>query len=825
MKVNDYFYPIATSTDGFDLTRRIDSQCYSDMPDGLEQSICYSKSQSPLHPFHNVMCINWASEKTNDGDPASPSVQKFYVEKELIKIALQQSELDHPDTGMRGNVETACGTNIIMSKKYDSNADYHPLYRGMNWWNIVGRLSVCYCGPMSAPTKEDTYVIPYDEKYHYCSFDHFRRLVRENPGRRYILLQVFIEDVSCATADGQTKTYYIRPLNLNKETLSKWTTSHPSDSDLVQESMYHYATGTRQDVLGGVAFSAYDDGYDHQTNGLVDNCWPVWNYGYGNSGRTASVGSVNSSTGRPNYGANLIYGIAEDDLQKFHIVRVFKEATNNWEGWSLGMLFYNTVDTEANFSYLLSKAACYGILFNINWKTPNDVWTSSFENKPQNVDGMIIPLMEENGCYNGRYEVGSALLPATIGGLTKVLLEGDKNSPWELNGSNNPIPEDGSEPNIEDNEAEPDKGQNDQKPLKETEMGDPSYKTYGIFTRTFMLNKTNVQELSEKLTTIDETGMEQVLEGLAMWGTDPINALIDLRLYPFDVRTGNHPSSAQHLYLGAYDTEMLLDEFTDQSTGELYLGHFVLPKILGNFLDYEPYTQIKLYIPYVGEVELTPSLFVNKDISVKMYVDFMTGACTAVVFADNKAMLYKQGVIGISMPMTANDAAQQANGIIGNLVGAVGKGIGAVVSGATGNLGAAVTQGISATSDIFNMIQSANKVEWEQTGTPSPSTSLYLPQYCYLTIIRPKSPLWGYGTPNGTPSIDKALYGEAQGFATAETLKVGELNNGICYGKLGILQQTGNEPIMLDTEKEEIRKIVNSGFYLSDLTFNIVPPV
>ncbi len=35
MKVDNILYPVVTSTDGFDLTRRINSQCYNAMPNGL----------------------------------------------------------------------------------------------------------------------------------------------------------------------------------------------------------------------------------------------------------------------------------------------------------------------------------------------------------------------------------------------------------------------------------------------------------------------------------------------------------------------------------------------------------------------------------------------------------------------------------------------------------------------------------------------------------------------------------------------------------------------------------------------------------------------
>ena len=73
-------------------------------------------------------------------------------------------------------------------------------------------------------------------------------------------------------------------------------------------------------------------------------------------------------------------------------------------------------------------------------------------------------------------------------------------------------------------------------------------------------------------------------------------------------------------------------------------------------------TSVLLFLPYCGAVELNPAEVMYRTIRAYYYVDFQSGACTAVVELQGDAGWYmiasKTGQIGFLLPMTATNAGQ-----------------------------------------------------------------------------------------------------------------------------------------------------------------------
>lgn len=67
-----------------------------------------------------------------------------------------------------------------------------------------------------------------------------------------------------------------------------------------------------------------------------------------------------------------------------------------------------------------------------------------------------------------------------------------------------------------------------------------------------------------------------------------------------------------------------IKRFKYVSLGQIYYN-------VESFLDLEPYTQLKLYLPFLGYVELNPNDVINKYIQIRMLVDFSTGDTTYFV--------------------------------------------------------------------------------------------------------------------------------------------------------------------------------------------------
>ena len=347
-------------------------------------------------------------------------------------------------------------------------------------------------------------------------------------------------------------------------------------------------------------------------------------------------------------------------------------------------------------------------------------------------------------------------------------------------------------------------------PVKEMPLSNPTLSPIGMFNRTFVMRGAAVKQLSNYLSTTDDSTYEAIIQGLKLFGANPMNALIDLRLYPFDVKSLPSVSSTQQdIILGRENTQVEGYLMNTSSTVILDLGAIYIKEKHHSFLDYEPYTKINLYIPYIGTIEILPSVFMNRTLTVKVIVDFVTGAATAVVYCNGIPMIYQNGIIGISIAMTGDNAAEYANGIVGNIVGAVGSAAGAVANFATGNVMGGVKETVNAVSSGFDALNSVNDVQFQQAGSNSPLCNTMTPQQCYITVARPKKIF---------DDRDAELsYGFVNGFATSEIKTISTIGTGIVYAKLSSLgsNTSGTEPSPTPQEVDMIKQALNNGFFVT----------
>lgn len=181
------------------------------------------------------------------------------------------------------------------------------------------------------------------------------------------------------------------------------------------------------------------------------------------------------------------------------------------------------------------------------------------------------------------------------------------------------------------------------------ELSKPGLTTTGIFNRTFTLTATSVKNLADYLWNADESIFNEIVKGLSLMGGNPIDGLIDLRLYPFDVSAKAGGGNTKSIVVGRTDTKVNGLEINAYNA-VLELGSCTFHEKFGNFLDYEPFTTASLYIPYVGIVPISTADFMGQTISCKMVVDITTGVATAIDLLQTIFQLYIKGNIGVKFP-------------------------------------------------------------------------------------------------------------------------------------------------------------------------------
>lgn len=260
------------------------------------------------------------------------------------------------------------------------------------------------------------------------------------------------------------------------------------------------------------------------------------------------------------------------------------------------------------------------------------------------------------------------------------------------------------------------------------DLNKPTLSNVNVFNRSFAVTSNNVRQLADFLWNADETKFNEIIKGLALMGENPMNGIIDLRLFPFNVALKNSETQAEPIVIGRTNTGINGIKLTENVNSLIDLGECTFFTKFKNFLDYEPYTTAQLYIPYIGVVPVSTAEFMGHKISVKMIVDYTTGAGTAIVFKDDIPFIYRNGVVGVSVPMTGTDSASYASTVIGN-----------VVNGAMGIANATATDNMSGLINSANQMYSGftTPVQYQNASASSPTVATWQPQKCYFIIDRP----------------------------------------------------------------------------------------
>ena len=211
--------------------------------------------------------------------------------------------------------------------------------------------------------------------------------------------------------------------------------------------------------------------------------------------------------------------------------------------------------------------------------------------------------------------------------------------------------------------------------------------------------------------------------------SDPMNCLIGLSIVPVAPTAGG----AENVKFGNITTNIALNKVTSQYV-ELDCGSINIKEWIGSFLDYSPFVNISLYLPYCGYHELSPDDVMNDTIHVVYHVDVLSGGCCAMVETAKKGLLYMyNGSCIANVPITAINYS----GAIQNAVSAVGAGLSMAAGIATG---AAPLTAMGAASMLSSAANTAinSKPTIQRSGAMGGAAGLMSYQKPLLVITRPR---------------------------------------------------------------------------------------
>ena len=290
----------------------------------------------------------------------------------------------------------------------------------------------------------------------------------------------------------------------------------------------------------------------------------------------------------------------------------------------------------------------------------------------------------------------------------------------------------------------------------------------GVLTSTFHMTKERLVQLGQFL------WGQSIFDEFSLINNNPIENIISCKAIPYAIN-----GTTQEITLGNVKTGVNGEKIT-QNFSKQTIGSVSIAEHYHNFLDYAPYTNVIIYLPYIGFKELDASLVMGKTLRIEYTLDVITGGCLAQIYV-GKIRLYEfTGNIGVDISITASNRAQVESAYIN-------AGVGVVSSAMSGNVTGAVNSIIGAATSQYH---------YSGTGNPSPSCVASTNRTCYVVIDRPQyQPLKAFNHTRGRMCCLSKTIGSLKGYT-------------VCDSNIDISGISAT-----DEEKEEIVNILSSGFF------------
>lgn len=264
---------------------------------------------------------------------------------------------------------------------------------------------------------------------------------------------------------------------------------------------------------------------------------------------------------------------------------------------------------------------------------------------------------------------------------------------------------------------------------------------------------------------------------------------------------------------------------------QINCGSIVIPEYWGNYLDYSPYSQAYIYLPFIGIMAVDVDDIVGHAVNVLYHVDSYTGSCIAQITCARTGYsntLYQfSGDCSVEIPMAGGSQAAIKAAMIGanayqnaanisagmSLLGGIGSGILSGIGGALGgNPASGIAHGIGqAIGGITSAISQHAYGEAQHTAAMVSQKS---------TVQHSGS----FGASHGAMGIKKPYifirrpiqkvvnnYNKLYGYPAHKMVVIGD-----CTGYLRCREANVQSSLATEEEKSLIEQLLKSGVYVTE---------
>ena len=261
-------------------------------------------------------------------------------------------------------------------------------------------------------------------------------------------------------------------------------------------------------------------------------------------------------------------------------------------------------------------------------------------------------------------------------------------------------------------------------------------------------------------------------------------AVLGVNFIPIDLGIQTSPKGVK---IGRLETSFQWSALTDNVVAKTIGSIGIKPQSKRKtFFDYAPYTEIKLYLPYLGIVDLDTNSYMDTTLTVKLIVDVASGNASYVLLSDGCLYDTFTFQLGVSIPFTLSNGSQIQASYMHNAISFALTVATTPISPVTGVK--TIGTELSALTDV-------TVPSYNNKGSISGASTLGNCQNCILYIKRPI-----YNRPSN--------YGRMVGFPVNKTFKLSTLKG---YTVCENAKIASFESKPTDTEYNEIIALLEKG--------------
>lgn len=286
--------------------------------------------------------------------------------------------------------------------------------------------------------------------------------------------------------------------------------------------------------------------------------------------------------------------------------------------------------------------------------------------------------------------------------------------------------------------------------------------------------------------------------GQWLWSSNIIDQIVRMFQNPMEAIIGVHALYVAPRFSG--QVPIVVGNLTSTSNAHpleaqyqaLDCGSVWLTEYFGNVFDYDPFTEVSLYLPFVGIVKLDTADVMRARISVIYGIDCYTGACLAKVSINRDGaggVLYEYpGNCAVEYPVSGASYSRMLQSIVAAAMSAVA--VGMKTGGAPG------TEALGAAAAGAAFLGTGEKISVQRAGSLGGNAGVMGAKIPYLIISRPQ-PNTAY------------LFPHYQGIPVNKTVRVSECSGFQRFSSIHL-----KCPFAYKEELEEIEMLLEKGILI-----------